>query len=325
MKNIFNFYYYGIKAQVNSNNNLFIKLISSKFNGFIKSSNTEKLLKINAKILFKQVHSFSHSKLETIISNNISISNGLKEILSKSYYLDARINTHIILDDNLTITIEYKPSIKFMILNLVSKNVLQRQLFQNIIKTEIEQVLLNLLTNKKNLICLHAAAVEKNGKSLIFSGLNGVGKSTLAQYLTKNKGYKYFGDNYILVGSKNVYKSPDLIRLSDKSIKYLNVNSIQGFGFGKNIIKSNNVSNQTKATLSEIYLVNRGKKYSNKKENSTLLDTILKYQYLENEDVTNSKLSYILNKKANIKLDRIIFTKLILHSFNDLENFSNEL
>ncbi|SDM32315.1 hypothetical protein [Halarsenatibacter silvermanii] len=52
---------------------------------------------------------------------------------------------------------------------------------------------------KSGMTLVHASAVEKNGKALVFPSWGGVGKTSIASYLVKNKGYNLLGDDQIII------------------------------------------------------------------------------------------------------------------------------
>jgi len=80
-----------------------------------------------------------------------------------------------------------------------------------------------LLRLKQGKAVLHASAVEKDGHAIVFCGFNKVGKSTLAMYLTKMKGYKFMTENFLLFDSDKFYGFPERIRMDIASIKALNI------------------------------------------------------------------------------------------------------
>lgn len=64
---------------------------------------------------------------------------------------------------------------------------------------------------------LHASAVERNGKAIIFSGMGGVGKSTLALSLLADPSFRFISDNLILHDVDTVYALPEPVRLDPSS------------------------------------------------------------------------------------------------------------
>jgi hypothetical protein len=64
---------------------------------------------------------------------------------------------------------------------------------------------------------LHASAVERDGKAIIFSGMGGVGKSTLALSLLADPSFRFISDNLILHDADTVYSLPEPVRLDPSS------------------------------------------------------------------------------------------------------------
>jgi hypothetical protein len=62
---------------------------------------------------------------------------------------------------------------------------------------------------------LHASAVLdlESNKAILFVGLNGVGKSSLAYSLSNLQGYKLLSDNYVLVCGNSIMPVPELLRM----------------------------------------------------------------------------------------------------------------
>jgi len=65
---------------------------------------------------------------------------------------------------------------------------------------------------------LHASAVERNGKAIVFSGLGGVGKSTLALSLLADPSFRFVSDNLVLHDSERIYALPEPVRLDPSSL-----------------------------------------------------------------------------------------------------------
>ena len=83
--------------------------------------------------------------------------------------------------------------------------------------------LFSLLQNLKNINVLHASAVNIDGKGIIFSGLSGVGKSTLSiASVIMDKGL-FITDNYLLYDDSKIYPFPEWIRLNQESYKLTGV------------------------------------------------------------------------------------------------------
>ncbi len=67
------------------------------------------------------------------------------------------------------------------------------------------------ILGKKGYNLLHGSAVDYRGKSLLFLGLNGVGKTTLAVSLLET--CKIMSDNFILFDKEFIYGFPECMRL----------------------------------------------------------------------------------------------------------------
>jgi len=61
---------------------------------------------------------------------------------------------------------------------------------------------IQILLVKNNLSFIHAAAVEINGKGFIFPAPGGIGKTALISYLRNLPGFKFFGDDFVIVNSQ---------------------------------------------------------------------------------------------------------------------------
>ena len=70
-----------------------------------------------------------------------------------------------------------------------------------------------------NKYLLHASALLYKDQSILFSGLGGVGKSTLVISLLNNPGFQFISDNLILYGDDEVIGIREAIALDEKSLK----------------------------------------------------------------------------------------------------------
>ena len=78
-----------------------------------------------------------------------------------------------------------------------------------------------LLDYLKGIKLIHASAVSKNNNSILFCGLNKVGKSGLGLYFFKNLNYKIVSDNFLLIGKEGIYAFPEMARVSPEGSKNL--------------------------------------------------------------------------------------------------------
>ena len=77
-----------------------------------------------------------------------------------------------------------------------------------------------MLNRTRGLGLIHASAVANSETSLIFSGLNKVGKSSLARFYFEHKNYQYISDNFLLHDESLIYAFPEKVRLSDDAMNY---------------------------------------------------------------------------------------------------------
>lgn len=97
-------------------------------------------------------------------------------------------------------------------------------LMQRVMRYSIYFPIFWLLKIKRGIILLHGGAVEKDGKTLVFIGLNQIGKSSLTIYFSNN-GYKFLSDNFLLVDSEGIFAFPDTIRLEQESFIHEHIGS----------------------------------------------------------------------------------------------------
>lgn len=136
------------------------------------------------------------------------------------YWLSPRIRAEVAFDDGvLTISGNYQERIDHTIRRILLRN--RSILFQNYqtwMRYLIHYPLFWYLRKTKGIEILHASAVEKEGKALIFTGLNGCGKSTLATYFWQHRDYKLLSDNFLLFDNRQLYGFPEVTRAEKNSI-----------------------------------------------------------------------------------------------------------
>lgn len=285
MSKLFNFNYFGIECQLDSSSDLFYELATSKFKDF-KDGVTHKFFRRSVLIKFS-TDTFHPSPSLTKLSDRLSRSKDFL-VLKHSYLTSTTfIKTNFEKEKIVGIDFYYKQSLIFTMANILSGNLLKKQLFQQLIKLYVEQTLLWYLVIENRLECFHSAAIERDGQVTLLAGLNGVGKSTLAQHLIANQRYKHYADNYCLVDRKFAYFSPDLIRLSEQSMRFLNLKAKGFFGFEKSIVsKRKDSSKLKKAPLRSIYLLSRSDNWKRiNSDKKKLLSKLVRLQTLGGEEV----------------------------------------
>ena len=86
--------------------------------------------------------------------------------------------------------------------------------------------LFHCLGARKGLSLLHASALGFDDgagcdRALVFCGLNGVGKSSLAAFLAGQPGYRFMTDNFLLADARAVYGFPEVLRLDADALARL--------------------------------------------------------------------------------------------------------
>ncbi len=86
--------------------------------------------------------------------------------------------------------------------------------------------LFHCLGTRARLRLVHASALAVGDnagadRALVFCGLNGVGKSTLAAFLARQPGYRFMTDNFLLTDERRVYGFPEVLRLDPAALAKL--------------------------------------------------------------------------------------------------------
>ena len=126
-------------------------------------------------------------------------------------------------DDKLVIQTNFSEKWYHLLKKIRYGQSVKLQLYQYIMRQIIHFPVFWMLEKRQGIHLLHGAAVEKNGRALIFTGLNGVGKTTLAAYLCLNHNFKLFSDNFVLFDREKIYAFPENIRLSSQSVRLLRI------------------------------------------------------------------------------------------------------
>ena len=114
--------------------------------------------------------------------------------------------------------------------------------YQIILRLSLYAPLFYLFEQYKGYFVMHAAGVSGNKRNIILSGLNGIGKTTLALAFAA-RGYRFLGDNYLLYDANTVYAFPESIRVSSKIAQDFGLTSSPNVKlYGKYIIRANSLN-----------------------------------------------------------------------------------
>lgn len=288
--------WFGIRLKLSTTVTDFQHSFEKRFNGFVKQK-TEPLFSQSIAIEFETASPETSTQSQLLFSGKfwktkntlVAIHNYLLTKTSISYHItDTRITK---------ITLKHQPHILFDILNLLLLGLLKKQLFTILVQDYIEKALL-FLAGVNGYGYLHAASVEKQGEIYCFTGMNGAGKSTIAQ-LFCNDGWKLFSDNYVLFKAGKIFKYPDTPRLSSQSLKMVGRSSVTSKEFGKSSLSVDSLQfSKIKAgKIAKVFLVLRQNEASNKVYKSSRNKTIEKIKTLyelDHEAVWQHPLSLVL-------------------------------
>ena len=76
----------------------------------------------------------------------------------------------------------------------------------------ITEFLIHFVLTRKGASLVHAAGLEKNGEALLLAGASGGGKTTISMSLI-DEGYKFLGDNYIILFRGVAYSYPSPLNI----------------------------------------------------------------------------------------------------------------
>lgn len=120
------------------------------------------------------------------------------------------------------------------------------------IRWSILYPIFEILKNSKNVLLLHASSVSVNGSGLAFYGLNKVGKSSIAHYMHRSLNAQILSDNFMLLSSSSILKSPEPIRLIDNEYHELGKKYPRAYG---KILIPNDTSINQKCKLQKFFII----------------------------------------------------------------------
>jgi len=295
------FEYYGLRCYFESSDSLMNELVAVKWSGFNPD----------------RTHVFEQTQLQILFggdwpdtSHHLRLSattwTTAEQIIVDHVYLGSLTRVKITLagDTLESIQLVTQPSMMFRAASAFTKNQLRRQLYQMLLKLYVEQTLLWYLSWRHNLLCLHAAAIEKNGQVVVLAGLNGVGKTSLALSLVA-KGYRLFADNYLLMDAHRAFLAPDTVRLEEDQAAALpgHVSEVASFGFGKTYLETSSWSDQRSLPVGLVALLIRGSSWDRQPRSAReIIKTVQHLQRVHGEAVELTALSQLRLAATSLKL-----------------------
>lgn len=288
MTSTFSWHFFGIKIRHQTGSQFWHRLITSHFAEYTSQA-THSLVKQTLLITFRQ-------GVIPSISQANRWSPQLLSTPTATYYLHHYLRTTTLIayhwqDNHLTkIDIFFSSNILFELISRFTNHTLKRQLMQNILKFYIEQPLFWYVNSKTKSTTFHGSTIAKSNQAILFLGLNGVGKSTLAQYCIRHKGYQLVADNYMLVANNHVYPTPDPVRLTSQSLSFLGLQGNGFFGFGKQRVSTKRVSSSQPIPINTVFLLSQADVWQQTRASaSNILSRVEWLQTAEQEDVRYSK------------------------------------
>lgn len=131
--------------------------------------------------------------------------------------------------------------------------------FQRSMRWSIHFPIFTWFQYRRGWALVHSSAIVKDGDAIIFCGLNKVGKSTLATYLSVQHEYDFMTDNFLLVGDSAVYGFPEVLRLSPEAAKSLGLPSLWDERvYGKVQVAPDSLGVELEANPKAFFLINQG-------------------------------------------------------------------
>lgn len=154
------------------------------------------------------------------------------------------------------------------------------------VKAILVTTIMGVILNQRELFPIHASAVKYYDKAVVFSGIPGVGKSTLVAGLAK-KGFKVITDDIaavkIIDNKPFIVPSFPSIRLWDDSIKILDLDSDKFTKIRQGVRKRRVVNDKwfciENAEIEKVFII---KNYNKNEFNITEIMGIAKFNFLKN-------------------------------------------
>lgn len=207
---VINFKVYGLNVGVYSSSSSFLEFVEKNYSYFLSEENITE--KEDLRIEFNPFSKTS-SKARDYISKSKNLYHEERGL--QISYRDFQGTLHI--------SAKFEISLKNLSRLLLRKiarplDSAQYYIFQRAIRICLTIPLIYELWQKKGMNVLHGSAVEGGGGGIIFGGLDGVGKSTLANYLVLEYNFKFLADNFCLFQGKKLFPFPvENIRVSKDS------------------------------------------------------------------------------------------------------------
>jgi len=236
MKNILHFNVHGVKVAFESQDRLFAQFVEGNYRHFMDTGGESDL-----EVSFNGYHSWPYSCTRWLRrGREKALPTDLTKLDRRLYFRahdliweDTRFSISIRVGANkLKVKGRYFEDLEHLPARLfLGRKRLCLEAYQQIMRYILHFPIFWILATRQKKYLIHASAVERNGKGIIFAGLNGVGKSTLALYFLE-RGYKLLSDNFLIFDRQKLYSFPEVLRISARTVKLL------GVGLGSKVSSS---------------------------------------------------------------------------------------
>jgi len=273
---------HGIKANLRTEDDKFTTFVATNYRFFSDTSEESQV-----EVYFDGYYSWPRRRKRISYGSLYRLNTGLYVGLDRLIWDDKRFSVTAQLTGNrLKISCRYYEHIEDLPRKVyLGPKRFRLENYQRIMRLILHFPIFWMLAVEEGKYLIHASAVEKNGKGLIFAGLNGVGKTTLALYLVKRRGYRFLSDNFLIFDKERIYAFPEVVRMSPKMAEWLKLKpcpyDTMIFGKGHYLLGKEEISRE--AVPEDIFFVYLGQGDVQIEEvpPSAMVDRIVKmHQYL---------------------------------------------
>lgn len=195
-----------------------------------------------------------------------------KEIYTNMYYVEVHAQYE---NEKLKISSQVKvPASKSFRRKLTGRTHRKYNELLYAMRTSVHFPIFWFLERKRGMCLMHASAVTDEKNTLIFVGLDGSGKTSLALHKLSS-GYRFMTDNFLLFDSKKLYAFPEAVRLEREMAERLGFKPDSKEIFGKLHFTLPKEKIALEAVPTAVFFTYFGKKTEVKEVSLEYLDSLL--------------------------------------------------
>lgn len=215
------FYIYGVRIAFSTDDNDFYSFVSGSLKNYqIENEDNAESFLINVAINFSNGPPITKSKYK--LSNSVYFDQKNRSIVIEHLFFEGEYTKEEsdVLSINGNVKNDLIDKVKSGIKTLINKNYSYKEgVFHHLYRELILLPVFWVLRNKFGKYLMHASAIKDDDKTFVFLGNDGVGKSTVALKLLKKQGVTFYGDNFLLYDSTQIYPFVDSIRINNSDDK----------------------------------------------------------------------------------------------------------